>query len=62
MWHVWGREEVFRGFWWGNLRGEHLQDQDVNERKISEWFFKKWDESTWTGLIWLRIGTFGGLL
>jgi hypothetical protein len=24
--------------------------------------FKKWDERAWTGLIWLRIGTGGGLL
>jgi hypothetical protein len=21
MWHVWGRGEAFRGFWWGNLMG-----------------------------------------
>ena len=26
------------------------------------WVFKKWDEETWTGLIWLRIGTGDGLL
>jgi hypothetical protein len=19
MWHAWGREEVFTGFWWGGL-------------------------------------------
>jgi hypothetical protein len=24
--------------------------------------FKKWDGKAWTGLIWLRIGTGGGLL
>jgi hypothetical protein len=24
--------------------------------------FKKWDGGAWTGLIWLRIGTGGGLL
>jgi hypothetical protein len=30
-------------------------------RKIFKWVFKKWDGGTWTGLIWLRIGTGGGL-
>jgi hypothetical protein len=26
-----------------------------------KWIFKKWDEEACTGLIWLRIGTEGGL-
>jgi hypothetical protein len=26
-----------------------------------KWIFKRWDEEAWTGLIWLRIGTGGGL-
>jgi len=26
-----------------------------------KWIFKKWDEKVRTGLIWLRIGTGGGL-
>jgi hypothetical protein len=30
-------------------------------RTILKWVFKKWD-GAWTGLIWLRIGTGGGLL
>ena len=33
-----------------------------NNAKIPKWIFKKWDGGTWTGLIWLRIGTGGGLL
>jgi hypothetical protein len=28
----------------------------------TKWIFKKWDGGTWTGLIWLRIGTGGELL
>jgi hypothetical protein len=24
--------------------------------------FRKWDVGTWAGLIWLRIGTYGGAL
>jgi hypothetical protein len=31
-------------------------------RIILKWIFKKWDGGTWSGLIWLRIGTGGGLL
>jgi hypothetical protein len=29
---------------------------------ILRWIFKKWDGETWTGLIWLRIGTGSGFL
>ena len=27
-----------------------------------KWIFRKWDDGAWTGLIWHRIGTGGGLL
>ena len=27
-----------------------------------KWICMKWDEESWTGLIWLRIGTVGGRL
>jgi hypothetical protein len=58
-----GRGEVHTGFWWGDLReGDHLKDPDVDGRIILKWIFKKWDGGVWTGLIWLRIGTGGGLL
>jgi hypothetical protein len=29
---------------------------------ILKWMYKKWDGETWTGLMWLRTGTGGGLL
>ena len=59
-----GRGEVYTGFRWGNLveRG-HLEDLNIDGGIIFKWPFKKWDgEGTWTGLVWLRVGTDGGLL
>jgi len=36
----------------GNLReGDHLEDPDVDGRKILKWIFKKWGGEAWTGLI-----------
>ena len=44
MWHVWGRGEVQKGFWWGDLRErEHLGDPGVNGTIILRWIFWKWD-------------------
>ena len=34
----------------------------VDGRIILRWIFRKWDVRVWTGSIWLRIGTVGGLL
>jgi hypothetical protein len=62
MWHVWGREEVHTELYWGNLReGDHLKDPGVDGRIILKWVFERLD-GAWTGSIWLRIGTGGGLL
>jgi hypothetical protein len=42
-----------------NLReGDHLEDGRI----ILKWIFENWDGEAWTGSIWLRIGTGGGLL
>ena len=39
----------------------HMEDPDLAGRIILRWISKKWKVGTGTGLIWLRIGTFGGL-
>jgi hypothetical protein len=58
-----GRGEVHTGFCSGDLsEGDHLENPGVDGRIILKWIFKKWDWGAWTGLIWLRIGTGGGLL
>jgi hypothetical protein len=37
-----GREEVYTGFWWKNLRErDHLGDPGVDERIILRWIFRK---------------------
>jgi hypothetical protein len=37
------------------------QNLSVDGKATSEWILKKYDE-VWTGCIWLRIGTRGGVL
>jgi len=50
--------EAYTEFWWEYLRvGDHLEDPDVDWTIILRRIFRKWDERTWIGLIWFRIGT-----
>jgi hypothetical protein len=63
MWHVWWRGEVHTGLEWRNLRErDHLKDQGVDGRIILKWIIEMLGGRAQTGLIWLRIGTDGGLL
>jgi len=41
---------------------DHLEYPDIDGRIIVKWIFWKWDVGAWTRLIWLRIGTGGGIL
>jgi hypothetical protein len=58
-----GRGEVYTGFWWGNLRErDRLDYPGVYGKIILRWIFSKLGGWAWTGLIWLRVRTCGGLL
>jgi hypothetical protein len=54
---------LYTGFWWGKTRErDRLEDPDVDRNIILKWIFRKRDGGVWTGLIWLKIETFGGFL
>jgi hypothetical protein len=51
------------GYWWESQKvRDHWEDQDVGGWTILKWILERQDELVWIGLIWLRIGTSGGLL
>jgi len=51
-----------RGFWWGNLRErDHLESLGVDGDNI-KMDLQEVGLGAWSGLVWLRIGTGGGLL
>jgi len=39
-----------------------LGRKGLDGRIILRWIFRRWDVTTWTGLIWLKIGTGDRLL
>jgi hypothetical protein len=51
------------GYWWKiQKKRDHWEDQDVGGWTILKWILEIYDGMVWIGLIWLRIGTSGGLL
>jgi hypothetical protein len=54
---------VHIGYWWENQKeSDHWKYKDVGGWIILQWIFEGKDGVVWVGLIWLRIGTSGGLL
>jgi len=52
MQHVWGRGEVYRGFWYGNLRErDHLEETGVDGKIILKLIFRKWGD----GMDWIDL-------
>jgi len=44
MYTVWGRGQVYRGFWWRNLRErDNLEVRGIDGRITVRWIFRKWD-------------------
>jgi len=49
---------VNTGVWCSDLmERDHLEDLGMDGRLILKCIFQKWGGETWTGLLWLRIGT-----
>ena len=47
----------------GNLKdADLLEDRGADGKILLKWIFNNWDGVAWSGLIWLRGGTGGGLL
>jgi hypothetical protein len=54
------QETFIQGSGWEIRRKEATwEDPSIDGEIILEWFFKKYCGKTWTGLIWLRLGTGG---
>jgi hypothetical protein len=62
MGHVWGQERCIQGLGEGPDGKRPLGDTDVDGRTVLKRIFKKCSGETRAELIWLRIGTRGGLM
>jgi hypothetical protein len=50
-------------YWWENQKEtDNWEGQDIGGWITLKWILEREDGLAWTGLIWLRIGTTGGLL
>jgi hypothetical protein len=60
MWHVWGRREMHRGFWWESMQGrDHFEDLGLHGRINIKMHLKETGQEC---LIFLGMRTSGGLL
>jgi hypothetical protein len=57
------RRGMHTGYWWESQKDkDHWEEQDVGGWTILKWISERCVEMVWIALIWLRIGTSGGLL
>jgi len=49
-------------FWFENKGRDHSEDLGVEGKIILEWILGRQGRKVWTGCMWLRIGSSGGLL
>jgi hypothetical protein len=49
-------------YWKTRKERDHYEDEDVGGSITEIWILERWDGVVWPGLVWLRIGTSGGLL
>jgi hypothetical protein len=58
-----GRSGIHIGYWWEcQKERDHWEDQDVGGWTILKWILDRFDRIVRIGVIWVRIGTSGGLL
>jgi hypothetical protein len=58
-----GRKGMCISYWYETLRERHrYEDQDVCGWIIIGWILVRRNGMMWNGLVWLRIGTCGGLM
>jgi len=61
--NIWVRKDMRTGICWGNMKErDYLKDAGVDGRIILRCVLLRWYARSWTGPIWLRVGTNGGLL
>jgi hypothetical protein len=46
------RRHAYRVVWWRSCGNNHLQDLDIDGRKMLKWVLKNWGGEAWIGSRW----------